>query len=128
MKTNDAVLDAAITVVMETQIMITAVNAALRACANNKSEQGMADQLLSSLYIRENEAWQEAFMWGLTVGGERLAKLRRVAHASFLSRRMSVSNYLTGGDGGTWLAEDEEKFRAMAREAFGANEDKEGQS
>lgn len=71
------------------------------------------------LIQRELEAWRDLAMWGLTLDDAERNRVKAAVHERFLRDGMHVAKWFSGGrDTGSWLAADDEAFRAMAREYF----------
>lgn len=77
------------------------------------------------LVERELDEWRGVFMWGMTLEDKDRERIKAAAHQSFLREGIGVSHWWNDGESpSSWLVADEEKFRAMAKKAFGPKEKK----
>ena len=68
----------------------------------------------------ELDEWRNLAAWGLTLDDAERDRVKAAVYQRFLRDGMNVSKWLNDGiEPSTWLAADEEKFRAMAKKAFG---------
>lgn len=97
-----------------------AIDAACYALNNDKRHVSVETGNLRDLVIqRELDAWRDLAMWGLTLDKDERDRIKAAVHERFLRDGMNVAKWFSNGrDPGSWLAADDEEFRAMAREYF----------
>ena len=75
--------------------------------------------LRSRLIDKEIDEWRNLAMWGLTLEPDEQDRIKGAVYQRFLSENTSISHWLNNGiTPSSWFAEDEEKFREMALNAF----------
>lgn len=75
------------------------------------------------LIEKELAEWRTVSMWGLTLSDAERDRVKAAVHQRFMRDDMHVASWFNGGELPTsWLQADEDKFRAMAKKAFGPAE------
>lgn len=71
------------------------------------------------LFELELNEWRNLFMFAITLPDGERKRIKAAAYDRFLRDGMHVANYFSGGDSpSSWLAADEEEFRAMVKQKF----------
>lgn len=77
-------------------------------------------RLRSDLIAEELDEWRNVFMWALTLTTDEQERIKAAAHSRFLRDGTCVAHWLNNGIAPSgWLTADEDRFREMARKAFG---------
>jgi hypothetical protein len=98
--------------------------AASYAVSRRRYENVDYGNLRNALVDEELHEWRNLFMWGLTLDKEEQERIKAAAFQRFLRDGMHVANWLNDGvSPSSWLVEEEQEFRKMAKKVFGPAEE-----
>ena len=119
--TNKQVVEECMARIEQLQEHIKAVEAAAWCLRERKKWVEVDYGNLHDLLISEElEEWRNLALWGMTLDDAERDRVKAAAHQRFLDDGQCVGTWMNNGvQPSSWLVSDEEKFRAMAKKAFG---------